>query len=208
MTEYWESRFREEGAMWKFEPSDSAILALEIFRKNAGNHILIPGFGYGRNGKLFYDNGFTVTGIEISESAIRLAKENGIDCTVHHGSVTNMPFDNNVYDAVFCYALLHLLNKNERRAFLQSCYNQLKPEGLMIFTVVSRQANMYGTGKRVSTDRFRMNNGLSVYFYDSDSVAKEFAGFGLLECRDIDEPIKFMEGQEALKCKFVICKKK
>lgn len=208
MTDYWESRFKEEGAMWKFEPSDSAILALELFKSNKINTILIPGFGYGRNGKLFYDNGFTITGIEISESAIRLAKANHIDCTVFNGSVTEMPFDNEEYDAVFCYALLHLLNKNERRTFLRACYKQLKTEGLMVFTVVSKQAAMYGTGKKVSSDRFLMNNVLCVYFYDSNSIEKEFSDFEIIECRDIDEPIKFMEGQEPLKCKFVICKKK
>jgi hypothetical protein len=42
--EYWESRFKEEGAMWKFEPSDSAIIALEMFRSDGIDNILIPGF--------------------------------------------------------------------------------------------------------------------------------------------------------------------
>ncbi|HQN94485.1 MAG TPA: class I SAM-dependent methyltransferase [Prolixibacteraceae bacterium] len=133
MIEYWDSRFKEEGAMWKFEPSDSAIIALDLFKSNGINKILIPGFGYGRNAKLFYDNGVNVTGIEISKSAIDLAKSNGLDCLIHHGSVVLMPFDSEQYNGIFCYALLHLLNKTERRFFLKSCFNQLKSGGLMIF---------------------------------------------------------------------------
>jgi SAM-dependent methyltransferase len=208
MIEYWESRFKNEGAMWKFEPSDSAIIALDLFKSKRINNILIPGFGYGRNAKLFYDNGFKITGIEISKSAIELAKASGLDCKIHNGSVTYMPFDNEQYNGIFCYALIHLLNKTERRTFLKSCYNQLESGGLMIFTVVSKQANMYGNGKQLSKDRFEIMNGLKVYFYDSDSVKKEFAEFGLTEFKDMNEPIKHMMGQEPLKCKLVICNKK
>jgi hypothetical protein len=88
MLEYWESRFKDEGAMWKFEPSDSALFAINLFKSNRINNILIPGIGYGRNARLFFENGFQITGIEISQSAIDLAKVNGLDCTIHHGSVT------------------------------------------------------------------------------------------------------------------------
>lgn len=207
MTEYWESRFKEESAMWKFEPSDSAIITMDLFKSKGMNKILIPGFGYGRNAKLFYDNGFEVTGIEISQSAIDLAKLNGLNCKIHHGSVVSMPFDNEQYDGIFCYALIHLLNKNERRKFIVSCYQQLKSQGLMIFTVVSTEASMYGNGRRLSKDRFEIMKGLNVYFYDSESVEKEFADFGLIEFKDIAEPIKHMDGQEPLKCKYVVCRK-
>jgi SAM-dependent methyltransferase len=207
MVEFWEAKFKEEGAMWKFEPSDSAIMALDIFKQNQINKILIPGFGYGRNAKLFYDSGFTITGIEISKSAIDLAKTYGLNCNIHHGSVLSMPFDNECYDGIFCYALIHLLNRKERKIFLNSCFNQLKAGGIMIFSVVSKNSNMYGTGKILSKDRFKMDNALNVFFYDSESIKKEFTDFGITECIDIDEPIKFMEGQEPLKFKFIICKK-
>lgn len=206
--EYWESRFKNEGAMWKFEPSDSAIIAQELFKSNNINNILIPGIGYGRNAKLFYDNGFKVTGIEISKSAIYLAKASGLNCKIHYGSVTAMPFDNEQYDGIFCYALIHVLNKNERQIFLKSCYNQLKKGGLMIFVVASKQTSMYGTGRYISKDRYEITKGLKVYFYDSESVFNEFSAFGMIEYKDIEEPIKFMEGQEPVKLKFVICKKK
>jgi len=86
--------------MWKSEPADSAIFALQLFKSERINRILIPGFGYGRNAKLFIDNGLRVSGIEISGSAIKLARLSGIECTIHHGSVTSMPFDNEEYEGV------------------------------------------------------------------------------------------------------------
>jgi SAM-dependent methyltransferase len=206
MIEYWESRFRHEGAMWKFEPSESAIYALNLFKKKKINKVLIPGFGYGRNAGIFIDRGFEVTGIEISESAIALARANGINCTIHHGSVTSMPFDNEQFDGIFCYALLHLLNKRERLAFLKACYNQLRYGGLMLFTLASRHTALYGR-KKLSKDRYEISKGLRVYFYSSESVMKEFSDFGIIECNDIEEPVKFMEREDPVKLKFVICRK-
>jgi len=96
---------------------------LEIFKSEGIKNILIPGIGYGRNAKVFFDAGMDITGIEISKSAIVLAGQNGLNFMIHHGSVTAMPFDDKLYDGIFCYALLHLLNKYERRKFLLDCRN-------------------------------------------------------------------------------------
>lgn len=59
--------------------------------------MLIPGIGYGRNAQIFRDNGMKVTGIEISGTAIEMAKKHyGSDMTIYHGSVTDMPFDDQI----------------------------------------------------------------------------------------------------------------
>jgi SAM-dependent methyltransferase len=207
MVEYWESRFKNEGAMWKFEPADSAIRALDLFKSAKINDILIPGFGYGRNAGIFLENGFNVTGIEISGSAIELARSKGIGCVIYHGSVTGMPYDSNKYEGIFCYALIHLLNSQERRNFLTSCCNQLNKNGIMVFVVASKENSLFGSGKYLGNDRYEIARGLKVYFYDTASVLKEFSAFGLIESEDIDEPVKFMEGEKAMKLKYIVCKK-
>ena len=209
MTEFWETNFKEMQTMWGFEPADSAILTKEFFLKNRVKDILIPGIGYGRNAKIFSENGFNVTGIEISKTAISLAKhENGLDIKIHSGSVTDMPFDRKIYDGIFCYALIHLLNFQQRKKLIKDCFNQLKPGGYMIFTVVSKKASMYGDGKQLSKDRFEIMKGVQVFFYDADSVKREFENYGLVEFSDIDEPIKHMENEPPLKCILLKCRKK
>lgn len=207
MSEFWENKFQQIGLIWSFEPSDSTIFAHDLFVKNGLNKLLIPGVGYGRNARLFVESGLDVTGIEISETAIRLARENGLDFQIHHASVKQMPFDKVEYDGIYCYALLHLFNQNDRRQFLKNCYNQLRPNGIMVFAVVSRNNKMYGTGKLVSIDRFRIDKGLTVFFYDSATIEKEFAPFGMVEYREIDEPVKHMENEEPMKFYLVICRK-
>ncbi len=208
MNNFWDKVFEKEKTNWGFEPSDSAILTKDFFLQKKIKNILIPGIGYGRNAKIFHDHGIRVEGIEISKVAIELAKsENGLDLTIYHGSVTNMPFNNKKYDGIFCYALIHLLNKQERKRFIQNCYNQLMPNGYMIFTLASKKAGMFGNGRFLSKDRYEMQKGLNVFFYDSESVRQEFKEYGLLEFNDIDEPIKHLKNEAPLKLIYVKCRK-
>jgi len=208
MTDFWDKIFEKEKTNWGFTPSDSAILTKDFFLLKKIKNILIPGIGYGRNAKIFHDNGINVEGIEISKIAIELAKSvNGLDLIIHHGSVTDMPFDNKKYDGIFCYALIHLLNKSERKKFIQNCYNQLMSNGYMIFSVASKKASMFGNGRFLSKDRYEMQKGLNVFFYDSESVKDEFKDYGLVEFNEIDEPIKHLENEPPLKLIYVKCRK-
>ncbi|MFJ7932092.1 class I SAM-dependent methyltransferase [Peribacillus sp. NPDC096448] len=207
MTEIWESSFIENQMMWGFEPSDSAILTKDFFLEKEVKDILIPGIGYGRNAKVFTDNGINVTGIEISKTAIELARQNGLNLNIFHGSVTDMPFDNKLYDSIFCYALIHLLNNHERDKFIKACYNQLKPNGYMIFTTISKEAPMFGKGKQLGKDYFEIMEGVKMFFYDSDSVKQEFGNYGLIEFSEVVEPHKNMESKPPFKFIMVKCQK-
>lgn len=207
MSDFWEDKFQKIGVIWSFEPADSAIFARNLFAEKGFKSILIPGVGYGRNAKTFLDNGFEVTGIEISETAIRLARENGLDFRIYHGPVKRMPYGKSLYDGIFCYALLHLLNQNDRRQFLKKCFDQLQPGGIMVFIVVSKENKLYGNGRPVSIDRFLIDKGLTVFFYDSATIEKEFSTYGLLEYCEIDEPVKHMPNEEPMKFWRVVCRK-
>lgn len=188
MQEQWESCFRSNQIVWGFEPAHSTVLANELFLANGIKNVLVPGFGYGRNAQLFTDNGMNVTGIEISETAIDIAKNHyKCDVEIIHGSVTNMPFNSVLYDAVFCYGLLYLLNASQRAKLLDDSYKQLKPGGYMVFSVISKKASNYGKGKEIAPDTFENAQGVSVFFYDLDAVQKEFEAYGIQDTFEISE---------------------
>ena len=207
MTEVWESSFMENQRMWGFEPSDSAIVVKDFFLERKVKNILIPGIGYGRNAKVFVDNGIDVTGIEISKTAIELARQGGLDIDIFHGSVTDMPFDDKLYDGIFCHGLIYLLNSCEREKFIRDCYNQLQPEGYMIFTTISKDAPMFGKGRELGKDYFEIAEGIKMFFYDSYSIQEEFGRYGLTECSEIVEPHKNMENKPPYKFIIIKCKK-
>jgi 2-polyprenyl-3-methyl-5-hydroxy-6-metoxy-1,4-benzoquinol methylase len=208
MTEFWEASFIQHQTMWGFDPSDSAIMTKDFFLEKKVKDILVPGIGYGRNAKVFIENGIKVTGIEISKTAIELARQSGLDINIFHGSVTDMPFDNELYDGIFCYALIHLLNNQDREKFIKDCFNQLKPNGYMIFTTISKEAPMYGKGKQLGKDYFEIMEGVKMFFYDSDSVKQDFEKYGLIEVSEIVEPHKDNPSKPPFKFLMIKCKKK
>ncbi len=189
MAEFWETAFVDKGLMWGFEPAASALWARDHFVRAGARHVLIPGVGYGRNAKPFLDQGIRVTGIEISPSAIELARSRlGLDLRIHEGSVEDMPFDDEQYDGIFCYGLIYLLDAPGRQRLIDHCYRQLAPGGQMIFTVISKKAPMYGQGTKLGEDWYERLPGLGMYFYDARSVEREFGPYGLTEQAEIDEP--------------------
>lgn len=192
MTEFWEEAFKDKQEMWGLEPAKSTVLTKDIFLEHNVKNVLIPGIGYGRNAQIFLENGMTVTGIEISETAIDLAQKHfGNELRIYHGSVTDMPFDDKLYDGVFCYGLIYLLDKEERAKLILDCFNQLTEGGLMVFTAITKDAETYGKGKLLSKDRFEMFGGVKIFFYDRQTIEEEFGGTGLLEITEVTENYPF-----------------
>lgn len=190
--EFWEANFIEKKEMWGFEPSLSAELTKDFFVEKSVKNILIPGIGYGRNAQIFRDNGIAVTGIEISKTAIEMARKHyGTEMTIYHGSVVDMPFDDCQYDGIFCYALIHLLDSSERQKLIRDCYHQLSENGYMVFVAISKEAHTYGKGKFVSKDRYEIFDGVKMFFYDEESVHEEFDKAGLFEITVVNENYPF-----------------
>lgn len=206
MTEFWEAAFVEKQLMWGLAPARSAVLARDYFAREGIRDILLPGVGYGRNARAFLDHGMAVTGIEISGTAIELARSRlGLEIPIYHGSVANMPYDDRLYDGVFCYGLLYLLDAAGRAKLLRACHDQLAPGGYMIFTVISKTAPMYGRGPRLGEDWYEVLPGVKMYFYDPGSIEREFGPHGLLEFSNIDEPAAIGDG--SLPFINAVCKK-
>lgn len=198
MAEFWETAFNDKQEMWGMKPAKSAVLTKDFFVENSVKSILIPGVGYGRNAQPFMENGIKVSGIEISKTAIELARKHyGNEMTIFHGSVTKMPFEDNKYDGIFCYALIHLLDSEQRKKLIQDCYNQLTKNGFMVFTAITKKAPQYGKGKLISKDRYEFHKGAKIFYYDNQSVKIEFEKYGLFEITEVDE----QQTMYLIKCK-------
>jgi len=192
MTEFWEEAFKDKQEMWGLKPAKSTVLTKDFFIEHKIRNGLIPGIGYGRNAQIFIDNRITVTGIEISQTAIDLAQKHfGNDLKIYHGSVTEMPFDNDLYDGIFCYGLIYLLDEDERKKLIQDCFNQLKENGFMIFTAITKDAETFGQGKLISKDQFEMFGGVKIFFYDKETIEAEFGNAGLFEVTEVVENYPF-----------------
>lgn len=198
MAEFWEEAFKDKQEMWGFEPAHSAVLTKDFFVQQQIKNMLIPGIGYGRNAKVFIDHGISVTGIEISQTAIDLANKHlGSALTIYQGSVTEMPFDHTLYEGIFCYGLVYLLDKDQRKKLIHDCFKQLAENGFMVFTAITKEAQTYGQGTLISKDRFEMFGGVTIFFYDKETIEEEFGSAGLFEVTEVMENYPFYY----IKCK-------
>jgi len=192
MSEFWEEAFKNKQEMWGSEPALSTLITADYFSNSGINKVLIPGFGYGRNAKSFLDKGMQVTGIEISQTAITLAKQNfGDTVPIYHGSVCAMPFDQESYEGIYCYGLIYLLDAAERKKLIADCYAQLANHGAMVFTVISKNASTYGQGTLIGEDQYEQFGGVRIFFYDRASIASEFESYGLVEVIEVQENYPF-----------------
>jgi SAM-dependent methyltransferase len=190
MNTFWEERFCKEGRIWGDTPSLTVPLAINLFKKAGVHQVLIPGSGYGRNAEAFARAGFEVTGIEISPTALSLAPRGSLKLRYHRGSVLDMPFDDSMYDGIYCFNVLHLFRKHDRTLFLQRCREQLKDHGVMFFVVFSDREPSLGTGRMVEENTFESKPGREVHYYSTEDLVSEFPGMEILTTGLMGDPEK------------------
>jgi len=185
--EYWDKRFVDGGKIWGDEPSKTAIYALELFKKHKLNSILVPGVGYGRNTKLFTDANLNVVGIEVSESAINIAKNFNPKTQFFQGSVLDMPFNDENYDGIYSCNVLHLFLNNDRISFLKKCYKQMRAKGFAFFVVFSDNESSFGKGKRVEENTYESKPWRPVHYFTENDLKEHFKDFSVVESGEIED---------------------
>lgn len=100
-----------------------------------GLNVLDVGCGIGEWGLFFEENGFNYTGIDISISAIKYAKEHyNLNCI--QGSIKDLDilFQGKKFDIIFFSEVFEHLNRDEKRDALSLIKQKLNENGLLIIT--------------------------------------------------------------------------
>jgi SAM-dependent methyltransferase len=186
--EYWESRFLAEGKIWGELPSLSAHYASALFLENNVKSVLVPGSGYGRNTKLFSTLGLNVTGVEISETAFKMASQFDPESKFYRGTVLDMSCDNLKYDAIYCFNVLHLFRQQDRELFLRECVSKLKDGGLAFFTVFSNKEESFGQGDEAEPGTFESKPGRPVHYFTEKDLKQHFHLFEIIDIGTFEDP--------------------
>ena len=179
--EYWDKRYLEEGKIWGERPSETAVHAAKLFRRHRAKKLLVPGSGYGRNTKFFSEAGFNVTGVEISEEAVKIAREFDPGTHVYNISALDMSMLKDRYDAIYSFNVLHLFREAERKEFIRQCAEKLHNNGLMFFTVFSENEASYGKGAEVEKNTYESKPGRPVHYFSESDLKDHFQSMEIIE---------------------------
>jgi ubiquinone/menaquinone biosynthesis C-methylase UbiE len=113
-------------------PSEWKITERENFMNmllhEGKRNLLEIGAGTGNDAKLFSDNGYEVTCIDLSSEMIRFCKEKGLNAKVM--DFYELGFPDNYFDAVYALNCLLHVPKYEIDKVLMEIHRVLKPDGI------------------------------------------------------------------------------
>ncbi|MFA4999035.1 MAG: class I SAM-dependent methyltransferase [Candidatus Paceibacterota bacterium] len=103
---------------------------------SSGEKALDLGCGNGKFYEVFNGNGVGYSGVDFSGELIKIAKNNHPSGNFLVASAFNLPFPDNFFDKVFCFAVFHHVpSVNLRLEFLKEIKRVLKPKGTLILAV-------------------------------------------------------------------------
>jgi len=97
-----------------------------------GKKVLDIGCGFGRFVYYLREKGIDAIGIDISESSIKLAKDN--NCAV--GNAEDLQFENNSFDVVISLGVLH--HTPDINKAIQEIWRVLKPDGIVFVVLYNK----------------------------------------------------------------------
>jgi len=210
--DYWEQRFQKEGMVWGNKPSVTVDIAVEYFKEYNVHSVLVLGSGYGRNAEALAKKGFQVLGIDISKTALKIAeksnKENNCGIDYKLGSVLEMSYSRESFDGAYCFNVLHLFQKEDRKKFLEAVYRILKPEGIVFFTVFSEKELSFGKGKQIEPNMFESKKGRPIYYFTKQDLNNHFRKYEILKNKLVEEPENHGRGPHTHILRIITARKK
>jgi len=153
------------------------------------NLVLDLGCGTGRHCVYLAKNGFDVVGVDVSESALRMAnewvqKERLTNVSFIRATMTNLPFSDSRLDAVISVSVIHHAIKKNIVKTIDEVYRALKKKGVFLTNLISVKDPRYGTGQMVENNTFRILEAFEEkrfeelhHFFTKQEVSKLLAHF-------------------------------
>lgn len=135
----WEQAYREGYFKnWDFGQASSELVATIAVRGLAkpGEKALDIGCGGGWESIFLAQCGYEVTGVDLSQNAIELAKkraeEAGVTVNFKQGNALNLPVEDESIDFANDRGCFHVLSTEDREAYVKEVQRVLKPGGVLL----------------------------------------------------------------------------
>ena len=207
---YWND-FYEMDVKEHEELSEPTYFAKAMFEKymTAGKTLIELGCGNGRDSLWFAEMGLQVTGLDISQTAIKKLQSSRIPANcmficedfVNVESIYQIQYD-------YCYSrfTLHAINEQQEQQTLLKVSETLKEQGYFFIEARSVRDGKYGAGKKVERNAYIFDGHYRRFLVLEELVEKlEKLGFEIIE-KDESDRFAPQNGEHAV-CIRVVAKK-
>jgi len=146
--EFWNKRFEKEEFIFGKEPNEYLALEAKTHLK-PNQKVLCIADGEGRNGVWLAKQGMQVVGFDVSDIALKkakqFAKENQVEIVYSLSDTDGFNWQENTYDAVIGI-FIQFAEPQMRARIFQQAYKALKPGGIFILQGYTPKQLEYKTG--------------------------------------------------------------
>jgi len=174
----------ESGAVWTEIEPPKELADLIDGGKVKLCKVLDVGCGEGFYSVYLASKGFDVTGIDISENAVKLAKANAVERGVKvkflSMDVADLGKLDDKFDFVFEWAILHHISPELRQKYLESVSGVLNKGGKYLSVCFNNQNpdfGMKGENLRIIPEGMKMPVGTRLYYSSFDEMKKLFESY-------------------------------
>ena len=157
----WEALYQAGDTRWeKGEASPGLVDFLAAHPELPRGNVLVPGCGTGHDVRAWAKTGFTVTGMDLAPSAIRLSQDRtaaaGLKADFHLGNFLELePFAR--FDWIFEHTLFCAINPERRDNYVQAVLRWLKPDGQFLavqYMIRDKDGPPFGCEQQEIMERF------------------------------------------------------
>jgi SAM-dependent methyltransferase len=157
----WEARYQSQDMPWeKGEASPGLVDFLAAHPELKRGTVLVPGCGTGHDARAWAKAGFTVIGMDLAPSAVRLSQEKtrdaGLDANFILGDfLGDEPFER--FDWVFEHTLFCAIDPSQRDDYVKALLRWLKPGGHYLavnYFIADKDGPPFGTTREEQWQRF------------------------------------------------------
>ena len=185
----WEKVKGKQEEYWK-EPSIESFYLINRWKKDDKKDFLDLGCGLGRHTILFAKNGFKTRAFDLSENAIKRAKEyaqkENVDVEFKLGDMLNLPYDDESLDCILCRNVISHTNTEGMKKIIKELYRVLRNNGEVYLTLGSKETWGFKQTDWPLVDpntRIRMDEGpekgIPHFYADYDLIEELFKSFNI-----------------------------
>jgi SAM-dependent methyltransferase len=190
--EFWEGRYRE-ARVYGTEPTSAARDLAPVLRAHRVRTVLEAGCGSGRDALHYAREGFEVTGLDLSRSALgwiaRQAEAEGLRIHLREGDLLEADLPLGAFDATVAIHLVHLQPEPIRRAMVNRLWRLTRDAGLIVMVNFSTQEPSYHAWEPHFEPNTRVDpKGKTIHFFDAEDLEALLPPdrFEILSNREID----------------------